>query len=90
MSDIELIEPVALVDEVASRCNGEPIFNGLGSVSPGDKLYNKAQLLVAQAYVAEACARLLEDFTSHPSDTIEGVLNEHSAAIRNGEWRNYA
>lgn len=84
---IESIEPVAIVDEVAKRCNGEPIFNGLGNVSPRDKLYSEAQLISVAQRTAEACAMMLDDFEIHPADTVAGVLNEHSEAIRNGEWR---
>ena len=32
-------EPVAIVDEVATKLDGTPIFNGVGKVQVGDKLY---------------------------------------------------
>lgn len=81
------VEPVAIVDEVAKRCNGEPIFNGLGNVSPGDKLYSEAQLISVAQRTAEACAKVCENLPHKFRSEFSNVSSECAEAIRKGKWR---
>lgn len=41
LSEIEKYEPIGVVDEVAISHDGKHIFNAVGKVNVGDKLYRK-------------------------------------------------
>lgn len=95
-------DPVAWMNEYSYDLNSDKQGNwpvevhtqvSFSSTKPDgvavSKLYTEDQLLAAQQRTAEACAMMLDDFEVHPADTAVGVLNEHSEAIRNGEWREY-
>lgn len=50
-----VLEPVAAVEEVATKTDGTPIFNGTGKVAPGDRLYSEAQV---EAMRRDFCAAI--------------------------------
>lgn len=84
MAEQDIPEPLGTANDLID----DYVLSRTG-INPNDKLYTEAQLLAAQQRTAEACASLLDGFSAHPLDTIEGVLGEHADAIRNGEWRDY-
>ena len=67
------VKNAAVVDEVATRMDGRIIFNGVGEVTPGQKLYTQAQLLATQVRTAEACAE------SHEIHRLQMALAERLA-----------
>ena len=81
-------EPVAVVDEVAIHWDGHPIFNGVGEVNPGQRLYTESQYIAAQQRTAEACAKVCENLPHKFRTEFSNVSSECAAAIRNN-WREY-
>lgn len=59
-------QPVATIEEVATKTDGTPIFNGTGKVAPGDRLYSEAQVEAMRRKLGFTPSQHLTDPTATP------------------------